>query len=266
MPPHFLSMVGAELRIAFSRNTGRAVLVVGFAVSLLLVVAVALIKAQVTDANAQGGMVGRVMDFTASDVAGIVLWGRNFFVLPLFLLLATGGTLAAELADHTLRELLVRPVPRWSVVLAKLISLSALSAVSLVLSLAPALVGGMLLSGQIGNIGDLLLGYLASGMSDVGLISMGLLAGTIFRSAGGVVVAVIAVMMADLAGRALLLILGQVGLQGVDKVSAYFPSHALAFWHNWDSGFAWQPVAGLVLLIAVCLGGTLVRLQRMDVP
>lgn len=266
MPPQFLAMLKAELGVVFRRRTGLAVLAVGLAVGVVLVAGLQLLKVQLAASTTAPGGVSQLIQYSAGDAAGLALRGRNFFVLPMFLLLATGGALAAEREDHTLRELLVRPVPRWSVVLVKFLALLALSAASLLASLLPSALGGLLLYGEAGPIVDVLLGYAASLLSDAGLISLGLLAGTFARSAGGVVVAVIGLLMVDLAARAFLWILGKVGVAGAEAVGDLLPGAALAAWEGWSSTFAWQPFAGLAALIAVGLGLTLWRVERMDVP
>lgn len=266
MPPHFFSMLKAELGVVFRRPTGIAVLVVGLAVGVLLVGVLQVIKLRLQVSPESAPMLDQFLQNNAAETAGWALRARNFYVLPLFLLLATGNALATEREDHTLRELLVRPVTRWSVVLAKFLALLALSLVSLVASLVPSLAGGLVLFGEPGPVVDLLLGYGASALSDAGLIALGLLAGTLVRGAGGVVVAVIALLMADMAARGLLWALGLAGLAGAEAARAYLPGAALAAWEGWTAGWAWQPFAGLAVLIGLGLGLTLWRVETMDVP
>ena len=266
MPPQFLRMLWMELVTVFKRRTGIAVLVVALLVPIAVLGAIALIKARTVGLTVQNTPAEQLMQFTAAEAAGWALRGRNFFVLPLFLLLATGEAFAAEREDRTLRELLVRPVPRWSVLAVKFLALFALALVSLGLSLIPSIVGGFAISQDPGPVWDLLLGYLASAASDAGLISLGLLAGTFVRGAGGVVVSVIALLMLDMGARGLLWIMGKAGLTWADQVSGLLPGASLAAWEGWTSGWAWQPFAGLAVLLGVCLGATLLRLQRADVP
>ena len=266
MPPQFFRMLWAELRTVFMRRTGLAVLVVALLVPIAVLGSLALIKARSVGVTVQNMPADQLLQTTAAQAAGWALRGRNFFVLPLFLLLATGEALATEREEHVLRELLVRPVPRWSVLAVKFLALLALSVVSLALSLAPSLVGGFALSQDAGPVVDLLLGYAASAASDAGLIALGLLAGTIARGAGGVVVSVIALLMLDIGARGLLWIMDKVQVAWAGQLSGLLPGAALGAWEGWSEGWAWQPFVGLAVLIGVCLGGTLLRLQRMDVP
>lgn len=266
MPSQFLQMLWVELRTVFQRRTGIAVLVVAVLVPVAVLGALALIKARTVGVSVQNMPAEQLLQTTAAQAAGWALTGRNFFVLPLFLLLATGEALANEREEHVLRELLVRPVPRWSVLAVKFLALMTLSVVSLALSLAPSLVGGFALSADAGPVIDLLLGYLASAASDAGLIALGLLAGTLVRGAGGVVVSVIALLMLDMGARGLLWIMDKVQVEWAAQLGGLLPGAALAAWEGWSEGWAWQPFVGLAVLIGVCLSATLLRLQRMDVP
>lgn len=266
MPPQFFRMLWAELRTVFQRRTGIAVLAVALLVPIAVLGAIALIKARTVGLTVQNMPADQLLQFTAAEAAGWALRGRNFYVLPLFLLLATGEAFAAEREEHTLRELLVRPVPRWSVLAVKFLALVALSLASLALSLAPSLVGGFAISQDAGPIVDLLLGYLASAASDAGLIALGLLAGTFVRGAGGVVVSVIALLMVDMGARGLLWIMGKVQVTWAEQVGGLLPGASLAAWEGWKDGWAWQPFVGLAVLLGLCLSATLLRLQRADVP
>lgn len=266
MPPQFLRMLWMELKTVFTRRTGLAVLTVALGVPVLVLGSIALIKGRAVGLTVQNTPADQLMQFTAAEAAGWVLRGRNFFVLPLFLLLATGEALASEREAHTLRELLVRPVPRWSVLAAKFLALLALSGASLALSLLPGLAGGFALNPEPGPVIDLLLGYLASAASDAGLIALGLMAGTFVRGAGGVVVSVIALLMLDGGARGLLWIMDKVNVSWAEQAGGLLPGAALAAWQGWSGGWAWQPFVGLAALIGVCLGATLLRLGRMDVP
>lgn len=265
MPPQFLSMYKAELSVIFRRGTGLAVLVVAALVGVICLAGLQMLKGGM-EVSSNGTPVSQLIQYSGGDAAGIALRGRNFFVLPMFLLLATGNALATEREDHTLRELLVRPVSRWSVVVVKFLALLTLSVASLVCSFVPSMLGGLALYQELGPVSDVLLGYAASALSDAGLIGLGLLAGTLVRGAGGVVVSVIGFLMVDLALRAFLWVMDKVGVEGAATFGDWLPGKALAAWEDWSTGFLWQPFVGLGLLIAVSLGLTIFRVERMDVP
>ena len=260
---HFGAMVAVEVRALFTRGSGLAVLGTALVVGVATIAVLQVVQGAVSVDTGGGGALAQ---FNGVEAAGYALRARNFFVLPMFLLFATGSSFAAELAEHTLREQLVRPVSRAAVFAAKAAALLLLAAASLALTLIPALAGGLALFGGDGPIVDLLLGYAASLLSDAGLIGLGLLASTVVRGSGGVVVAVIAALIVDAGARAVLYALGAVGVAGLDGLRAALPGSALACWEGWSTAFTWQPFAGVAALIAAALGLAFFRFGRMDVP
>ncbi|MDP6931931.1 MAG: ABC transporter permease, partial [Myxococcota bacterium] len=129
----FGCVLRAELRLVFGSSAGRLALAVAALVGL---VAVAATQAAVQGAAeaGDGSLLQSVTEVTAVQVAGWALVGRNFFILPLVLLLAAGHAQAGEMGRHTLREALVRPVGRCDLLLAKLSALVALSAATLLVT------------------------------------------------------------------------------------------------------------------------------------
>ncbi len=275
MPAHFLAMVIAELRAVFARGSGLGAVVISLVIGVLTCAVMFWVHSNAGDAQINGGSIDGFVQFSGPNCAGWALTARNFLLLPLLLLLATGSTLAGELSDSTLREVLVRPVSRFSVLLAKLLALMTLSAVSLLATLIPSLVGGGALFGMEGPTVDLLLGYAASLGTDLGIISFGLLASTLVRSVGGVVVSVILLLIFD--GGARVMLWGREKLLDMMRAtqgdyteatvhySQLLPGAALDCWKGWTDGWAWEPFAGLAVLVAVCLTVTLVRFSRMDI-
>ncbi len=259
-------MVAAELRVVFGRVSGRLALAVALAVGVLAVALMYAAHEYGGNAQANGAPVSSMITFSATDCASWALRGRNFFVLPLVLLLCGASALGGELADHTARELLVRPVSRASVILAKLTALAVLSLATLVATFVPALVGGGVLFGFTGELlPPLLLGYLASWGRDLGLLSLALLCSTFVTSVGTAVVVVLLFLMADFAARMLLKLLGVVGMTGVETVGQFFPGAALDAWEHWSTGWMWQPLLGLFVLTVAAIAATIVRVDRMDV-
>ena len=139
----------------------------------------------------------------AVGASGYALFVRNFFVLPMLLFLATASSVAGERANGTLRELVVRPVPRWSILAAKTVALWALSIFTLVGTfLASILLGWAIFAepaagAAAGSVVRVFLGYAASFVSDVALIALGLALATFMRSVGGVVVSLLLLLMVD---------------------------------------------------------------------
>jgi len=266
MPPHFPKMVMAELRAVFGRNSGKGAVILAFVVGILAAVALNYAQQQAANVQANGMPVANMIDTSWRGVCSFALGARNLFILPMLLVLATASTLSGEVGEHTLREILVRPVSRWSIVLAKFLALTTLSAATLIATLLPALLGGATLFGTEAEIGPVLLGYLASWSSDLGLIAMAMLIASFMRNVGGVVVVVVLYLMVDKAFGLLLKLLGTLGVEKAATIQPFVPGNALACWEGWENGWESGQFIGLAVLFVVCMAGTLLRVQRMDVP
>ena len=269
-------MIRAELSVVFRRTSSLGALLSSVVIGLLAVLLMSWAQQNMSGLEINEAPVGEMVQYSGANCAGWALKGRNFFVLPLLLLLATGSSIAGELQDRSLREVLVRAVPRWQVLLAKLVALQVLSACSLVLTLLPAWLLGMAMFGAEGANSAVLLGYCASLLTDLGIISFGALASLYVRSVGGVVVCVILLLMLDTGLRIVLWlrdlligigqqVAGTVPTSSVD-IAMFFPGAALDFWKGWENGWLWPSFAGLMALIIICLAMTTRRFQRMDVP
>ncbi|MFZ5478254.1 MAG: ABC transporter permease subunit [Myxococcota bacterium] len=272
-PKHFLLMVGAETRKVFTRGSGIAALIVAVLAGLAVAGGVKGIQdwGVAQGANINGMSAADLLQASGPAIAGWSLATRNFFVLPLFLLLSAAGAVAGEHRDRTLRELIVRPVPRWSVLAAKLAALSLLSIASLALTLGPslglgvALWGATPLPGQPG-MGDVALGYAASFLSDVGLLAIAMLLSLFVGSVGGVVVTMTLLLMADLALRGVLALAAQFGVEAAATLQPWTLGNALGCWEGFEGG--WEPArfVALAALLVVSCGLGVARFARMDVP
>lgn len=267
IPKHFHLLFVGELFKTLFRGSGIAALLVAACVALLSVGAMAGAEYLGNEASVNGLPLEQIMSFSGVTVAGWGLRARNFFLLPLLLLWATGACFAGEFKDHTLREQLVRPLPRWSVLVAKLLALSVLSALTLVVT--GVLSGGLgaLLFGAEGEWGPVALGYLASWPSDIGLLCMGILVALLLRNVAGVVVLVVLYLALDLVARLVLGLIGKLpSLEVAADIARFMPGEALAAWEGYLSEWSGASFAGLGVLILVCLALSLLRFARMDVP
>jgi len=274
---HFTAMARAELTAVFGGSAGRGALAVSLAIGIVSVAMMMWFSNNMTP-GIEDTTTEQFIQLSGANCAGWALWARHqLLILPLLILLATGSCLAGEIQNHTIREALVRPVSRWSVIAAKLVALLSLSIVSLSLTLAPSFSLGCLFFGTQGPNIDLLLGYLASVGTDLGLICFGLLASTFVRSVGGVIVSVIMVIIVDTTARLLLWVTNQVqdflvAAQGGTPSAAsmdyalFLPGSSLDCWKGWNNAWAWEPFCGLTILVTLCITLTLVRFYRMDIP
>lgn len=270
MPAQFIWMVWAELRKVYTRGSGLGAIIVAGLVGFVAVGAMWEVRGWQDGASMNGVPVSQMVSFSGISAAGWALQLRNFFVLPMLLLLATASAVAGEYSERTLRELTVRPVSRWSILAAKAIALSILSLTTLVLSLAPPLVIGTGVFGLSAEGGpaiqNLLGGYAASFLSDLGLITIGMLASLFVSSVGGVVVTVVLVLMAD---RGIWLVLQAAKMfkvQAAESLVQWTLVNALGCWEGWKDGWVPAQFAALALIIVVTASASVLRFSRMDVP
>jgi hypothetical protein len=273
-PAHFVRVCVAEARKVFTRGSGVACLAVSLLVGLGAVVAMWQVQNIGDGASMNGQPLSALVTYSGIATGAWGLWARNFFVLPMFLLLATASAFAGEQADQTLRECLVRPVARPAVLAAKSVALGGLSACTLLLTLVPALGLGLVLYGLPAEtavparetVGNLLLGYGASFLSDLGLIAVGLLVSSFIRSAGGVAIAVVFVLLADRALWLALKLLGMVGLESAQALTSWTLVNALSCWEGWQTEWESGRFVALAIVAGAAWGGTVTRFSRMDVP
>lgn len=271
---HFLRILRVETWKTITRASGLACLVLSVAVPLAsLAVLWELLHAEALTVN--GAPLASRLSGNAVEAAGWALRARNFFVIPLMLVLATALGISGERADRTLREVLVRPIPRWVALAARVLAVSALAGVSLLLSALVGVGGALLLFGVADlpvaamdqpSLWRLGLGFAATFLSDVGLICLTAAIAAFFESVGGVVVGLIFTLLADLLLRLALGGLALLGLQQAKALEPWTLGNALGAWEGWSDGFspARFLALGMVIVVAAAVAG--VRFTRMDAP
>lgn len=274
IPAHFPWMIWAELRKLYSRGTGIGALIIA---ALVGIGAVGIMYQAGHNDTAQinGASLAQIVKLNAIECSGWALSARNFFVLPLFLLLAAASSVAGELGDRTLREDLVRPIPRWSALAARMIAASSLAGVTLVITAALSFLPGLVLFGlpapdavpvDYPTVGRLALGYLASFASDIGLIAIATLLSLIVRSVGGVVVTMVLVLMADAAVRSVLYLMNMASIAIAAQLQPWTLGNALGCWQGWSTEFEPMRFVALAIVTIAATSIATVRLSRMDVP
>lgn len=266
IPRQLPAMVRAEIQAVFGRWSGRVALVAALAIGILSVVALVYADQMADHLQANGTPAASMLVTDWQTTAAWALTARNFFVLPLFLVLGSAATISGELRDNTLRELLVRPVPRWSIVLAKILALWTLSLSTLVITATTSIAGGAALFARDLPMMPVLQGYAMTWVCDLGLITMAVMVAAFMTSVGGVVVSLALYLMADWLVRGALRLAGNFGVDWAPTVRDVLPGTALELWGDWDAGFATTKVLTLVALIVISGGVATVRVQRMDVP
>jgi ABC-2 type transport system permease protein len=275
IPAQLGRMVGAEVRKTFTRSSGIAALILAVFLGVVSVLAMWRVSSMGADGPSLNGTpVSQMVELTGVKAAGWALTARNFFVLPLLLLLATAGSVAGELGDRTLREVVVRPVPRWSILAAKLVALAGLSAATLALTAFPALglglaiFGGTPVDAPVGtaDVLDVIGGYGASFLSDVGLLAIATFVSLMVRSVGGVVVTLTLALMADLALRGVLTLAANFGVTQAETLRPWTLGNALGCWEGWDGGYDPARFVALAGFTAAAALASVARFHRMDVP
>lgn len=266
MPPQMFAMIRAEVMAVFGRWSGRGALVVALLVGLLAVGGLEMADRAAENLDANGTPAASLLVTDWSTCVAWALQARNFFVLPLLLVLSGASSLSGELKENTLREVLVRPVPRWSVIVAKVVALALLSLATLLLTATASVAGGAVMFAMDETITGQLSGFAMSWLSDIGLITMTLLVASFSRSVGGVVVGLALYLMVDWLFGTLLGFIGKLGVEWAPIVQDVLPGTALQAWSDWDAGFEPKRVGALLVWTLLTWGLATWRVQRMDVP
>lgn len=267
--PSFARLVQVELRKLLSRGAGQAGLALSAALAAMTVLGMQGIELAQAPPPGVDPSQAYLVTFHAADALGRALQARNFFVLPLVLLLLSAQSLGGELADRTLRDVLVRPVSRATAFLARLAALAAWSGLSLLVVYVVALLGGVALLGPPDAWSALLApsgGYLVAWTTDLGLIALGMAASMLVASAASAVVAAVVYLVADAALRLALAGAGFLGVAGAAEVAPFLASAALAssegMWTTYDP----VSLTGLAVWTAIYLAVAGGRFIRTDVP
>jgi ABC-type transport system involved in multi-copper enzyme maturation permease subunit len=211
------------------------------------------------------------------DPARPLIWAlhlRNVLLIRVFLLLLGAQSMAGELADRTLREGLLRPVPRYQVLFAKWLALLAWDAVSLVLTFVVGGVLGLAFFGLDGIWTSAFLAYLLNFGTDAALLALTLLVAVLTRSALATLAGLLVVLLVDLVtGWALAMLStgGIVSTPWVVELASQYPAllnGALGTWGAVLPGGAFdgRSLATLAVVLVGSLGLGVVALGRADVP
>lgn len=270
LPIHL--MVLAELRKVVSRPG--AWLAAGLSCLVPLAVWGILLAVQpdATDpsfsADLNGQLVAQMIPNEVKPVLAVTLEVRNLIVLPMILLMITAQLFAGEWDARTLRSLLWRPIPRWSVLTSKFLALMLFSGVMLLLTYLLALLPSLASFESNESLKGVTIAYLVSWGRDGLVITLGMLASTIAPSVVGVVVGTLIFLVSEW--------LVRWGFQGAEAVGLIDWGNSVAQWMPgaaWDSwqgyradDWSTENLIAMGALFVVCIGAALWRFQRMDVP
>lgn len=209
-----------------------------------------------------------------------MVWGlyvRNLLVVRAFLVVLGAQALAGELAAQTVREDLLRPVPRYAVFMAKWLAIIGWDALSLLATFLVSAVFGLGLFGLDGMWTETALAYLINLVCDAGVIAVVLAFAAVTRSNVATIAGVVVGLVGDKA-------LG-VALPTASTAAEFFqasplvvelinqwpilPSAAFAVWTFpliLESERLWISVASLFFIMASSLLIGLTSFKRMMVP
>lgn len=272
--PSAALVVRAEIAKLFSRMSAR----VGLLVSLGLGALMPLMLLTLVHSGMSVNEIPADQYFDATATRPLV-WAlhlRNFIVIRAFLVVLGAQSTAGELASHTLREDLLRPVPRSTVLIAKWLAVLAWDAASLAVMALAAGVPSLLLFGASGPWVGVGLALLVNLLCDAGVVALVLAIAVLTRSVVATVAGVIVALVLErfvgwgMAGASMMAGLVGAPAWAVTLLEQHplLPSAAFSVWTFTlpDVERTWQSAGSLAVITAACLAVALLRFRRMDVP
>jgi len=276
-PRHFLDIWRSETEKLFSRASAK----VGLVFSALLAVLGPLfmwvaVGAQISmnQSDLSGGI-------DQSGAMGLMwtLWVRNnTWIVRAFVLVLVALSFAGEYQARTIREDLVRPVPRWTVPVSKWLAVGVWSVASLFVTFVFGGLLSVIVFGFDGDWGQLFLGYGASVLADLGFAALALFIAVASRSVAGTIAGVFAYIIIDwVLGISLRIVsaisgvfpmeLGSV-LEKAIELRPFLPSAAFSVWEGFyeSMDWEWKSFASLAVITLVCMLLSERIFNRLDVP
>ncbi|MEQ1566272.1 MAG: ABC transporter permease [Myxococcota bacterium] len=281
--PLFGAITWAELRKLLSRPIAKVGLVVLAAIGLLGPLGLSMLANAGVTVN--GGDLGANLDVTAANAVRWSLYVRNLFAIHILLTVLAALSVAGEFQSHSLREDLVRPVPRSLVLLAKWIALAGWAFAGLVAQLVVAVALGAVLhpwssdDPSHAQWGAVLLGCAVSWLSEVGYAAVVLAAAVVFRSVAATLGSVFLLLVFERVADWTLTLVGTVvsalptetnlgPFRYVVDAAPFLPSSAWAVWSELATGAgpSWQPWVALAVYTALAVVVADRWFARVDVP
>ncbi len=274
-PQHFLLICVAETSKLFSRFSARAGLVIAALLGMAGPLFLFMASAAGIEVNGQDVSQGLVLNGPVG-----LQWAlevrNNSQILRALILMLTALSVAGEYNARTIREDLVRPIPRWTLPLAKWFAMVVWIIASLLVAWVYGGVTSTIAYGPSGAWSAPFLGYAATVLADAGFAALALMIAVWSRSVAGTIAGVFVYLILDtVAGWALKLLGWASGLIElpdtllfVVSMQPWLPSSAFSVWigyaerADWD----WRSFTSLAILTALCLVGAERFFHRVDVP
>ncbi len=277
---HVGQLVIAEMRKLQSRFAAR----LGWVAMALLGFLPPAFMWLVGDASFEVNGQPQAIDLSAANGVRWALTVRNFYVAQALLLVLGAASVAGEYQQRTLREDLLRPVPRAGVLLAKWVALAGWSAVALAVQWVVAVLAGFVLLSSEGGVSwtDVFAGYLTTFATDVSFASVVLLVSVASRSVSGTIGAMFLFLVLERFAGWMLWVGSQFraslspeyveqipsGVHVLLSASPYLPSSAWGLSSVVAEGLpvAGETVAALCVITAAAAVGAERVFARVDVP
>ncbi len=190
------NLVRAELLKLLSRMSAKVGLLLSLCIGLGLPLWWVLLMNSGIQVNYEDS--ATVFAVSPNDTLVYALYVRSFPVcIRAFLVILGAQMLAGEFRAKTLREDLLRPVPRWSVLAAKFAALLVWDAVSLLVTFGAATLIGVLAFGTDGPWLATILAYSLAWVCDAGVIAVVFAIGVLTRSTVGTIASLIVFFVLD---------------------------------------------------------------------
>ncbi len=276
---HFAALVTAETRKLFSRTSAR----IGLSIAAVIGVGVPLLRGiwrmiEVRLAISADLVPAEVLgEIDASDWVFWSLAVRNFWIFRVILIVVGALVFAGEYQSRTLREDMLRPVPRWSVLLSKWLALTIWVGATIAITFVCSSLLGIIAWGPSGAAwGDVALGYLSTLATDAGFAALILCVAVATRSVPGTIAGVVVFYFLEFSIWIGLWVLQMAPIQGIppqakdvaENAVKWLPSAAFGVWTGAYTSvpWSWQGFTSLGILTLLSLVIAERLLARLDVP
>jgi ABC-type transport system involved in multi-copper enzyme maturation permease subunit len=280
-PTHFGALCYAEIVKLFSRTSARLGLVLLVLLAAAPPLAVFALKMAIKlfgseDASMNGVPFDQILSLPAPMAMVWALTARNFFVAKAFLIVLGAQVFAAEYQAQTLREDLLRPVPRWAILLSRWLALDSWVVATGLFSWAAATLLGLVFFGGAGDWQAPSLGFFASILAECGFAAVVLAIAVVTRSVAFTIAGVFLFIVLDyssgllLAGARMLSAIQNEYTQTIarvaDAIYPWMPFSAFGVWHGFKAGWSWQGFVALAVYSLLAMLVAQVVFRRIDVP
>jgi ABC-type transport system involved in multi-copper enzyme maturation permease subunit len=264
-----VAIVGFEHDKLFARTTARLGLLVAGLLPLFAPLGIGAI-------TAAASLFGADVTADATIYQRAALGLRHFtHLIHIVIVMLAALTMAGEFQQKSMRECLLRPVPRFVVPLAKWSALVSWVGTSVMLSWLSATIAGLIVYGSFeGEWLEAGAQHFGLFLADIGFAALALLIATLTRSVVMAMGVALGLTIADFVLWLGLLATSAIGSSAVspqvgDWIEAIIPwqaSNAFAVWIYYPDNLVWQSGASLAIITFGSLGATVAFFNWMDVP